>query len=58
MGKPFIGLTTYGIANSPGYNIPAEYVQSIHRAGGVPLLLPPVDPAPIDRWLELIEGRC
>ena len=56
MEKPLIGLTTYGIANSSGYNIPAEYVQSIHRAGGVPLLLAPVDPTPIEHWLELIQG--
>lgn len=56
MRKPLIGLTTYGIANSPGYNIPAEYVQSVHRAGGVPLLLPPTDPVATDRWLELLQG--
>ena len=56
MGKPRIGLTTYGIANSPGYNIPAEYVQSVHRAGGEPLLLPPTDTGSIDCWLELIQG--
>ncbi len=56
MQKPRIGLTTYGVANSPGYNIPAEYVQSIHRAGGVPLLLPPVAPDMIDRWIESIQG--
>ena len=29
MGKTLIGLTTYGIANAPGYNIPAEYVLAI-----------------------------
>jgi putative glutamine amidotransferase len=56
MKKPLIGLTTYGIANSPGYTLPAEYVQSIHRAGGAPLLLPPIDPGEADQWLELIQG--
>lgn len=56
MGKPLIGLTTYGIANSPGYTVPAEYVQSIHRAGGAPLLLPPIDPGDTGRSLDLIQG--
>ena len=35
-----VRMTTYGIANSPGYNIPAEYVQSVHRAGGARGRLP------------------
>jgi putative glutamine amidotransferase len=56
MGKTRIGLTTYGIANAPGYNIPAEYVLAIERAGGVPLLLPPTGPAAIHGWLESIQG--
>ena len=56
MSKPLIGLTTYGIANSPGYNIPAEYVLATERAGGVPLLLPPMDPGAIDRWIALLQG--
>jgi putative glutamine amidotransferase len=56
MSKPLIGLTTYGIANSPGYNIPAEYVLAIERAGGVPLLLPPIDPGVVDRWFPLLRG--
>lgn len=56
MSKPLIGLTTYGIANSPGYNIPAEYVLAIDRAGGVPLLLPPIDPGAVDQWIASIQG--
>ena len=56
MSKPLIGLTTYGIANSPGYNIPAEYVLSVERAGGVPLLLPPTESGAIDHWIDLIQG--
>jgi putative glutamine amidotransferase len=56
MHKALIGLTTYGIAHSPGYNIPAEYVLAIHRAGAVPLLLPPAGPDAIDGWLDVIEG--
>jgi putative glutamine amidotransferase len=56
MDDTLIGLTTYGIANSPGYNIPAEYVLAIQRAGGVPLLLPPAGTAAIDGWLGVIQG--
>lgn len=56
MGKMLIGLTTYGIANAPGFNIPAEYVLAIERAGGVPLLLPPAGTAALDGWLEIIQG--
>lgn len=56
MRNLLIGLTTYGIANSPGYNIPAEYVLAIHRAGAVPLLLPPAGLDAIDGWLGVIQG--
>lgn len=56
MNTRLIGLTTYGIANAPGYNIPAEYVLAIQRAGGVPLLLPPAGEAAIEGWLSVIRG--
>jgi putative glutamine amidotransferase len=56
MNRPMIGLSTYGIAHSDGFNIPAEYVQSILRAGGMPLLLPTAAVDPVDGWLEKIQG--
>jgi len=56
MTAPIIGLTTYGVAHAEGYNLPDEYVQAVHRAGGVPLLLPPVGARPGDRWLETLQG--
>lgn len=56
MSKPIIGLTTYGIAHAEGYNLPGGYVQGVYRAGGVPLMLPPVGASPVDPWLEMIHG--
>lgn len=56
MSQPMIGLSTYGVAHSEGFNIPAEYVQSILRAGGMPLLLPTAAVDPVDGWLEKIQG--
>ena len=54
--RPIIGLSTYGIAHADGFNIPAEYVQAVLRAGGLPLLLPPASFDAIERWLEKIQG--
>ena len=56
MSQPMIGLSTYGVAHSEGFNIPAEYVQSILRAGGMPLLLPTAAVDPVDGWLEKLQG--
>ena len=53
---PIIGLSTYGIAHADGFNIPAEYVQAVLRAGGLPLLLPSASIDPVTRWLEKIQG--
>ena len=54
--RAIIGLSTYGIAHSEGFNIPAQYVQSILRAGGLPLLLPTAAVDPVDPWIERIQG--
>ena len=37
---PRIGITTYGRENGR-FSLPVEYVDSVRRAGGIPLLLPP-----------------
>ena len=29
LSRPFIGLSTYGIAHADGFNIPAQYVQAM-----------------------------
>jgi len=54
--QPVIGLSTYGIAHSEGFNIPAEYVQAVLRAGGLPLLLPTAAVHPVEPWLDRIQG--
>jgi len=56
MNLPIIGLSTYGIAHSDGFNIPAAYVQAILRAAGMPLLLPTGAVNRVDLWLEKIQG--
>lgn len=38
---PLIGLTTYGRNESNRYTLPAEYVEAVRRAGGIPLLIAP-----------------
>ena len=54
--RPIIGLSNYGIAPADGFNIPAEYVQAVLRAGGLPLLLPTASIDAVNRWLEKIQG--
>ena len=38
---PLIGLTTYGRDNENQFPLPADYVEAVRRAGGIPLLIPP-----------------
>jgi putative glutamine amidotransferase len=55
MNAPVIGITTYGRDDKGRYTLPSEYVAAVERAGGVPLLIPPV-PAHAARYLELVDG--
>jgi len=41
MNPPLIGITTYGEDEQRHFPLPREYVDSVRRAGGVPILLPP-----------------
>ena len=41
MTPPLIGITTYGQDEERKFPLPREYVDSVRRAGGVPVLLPP-----------------
>jgi putative glutamine amidotransferase len=52
---PLIGLTTYGRGENNRYSLPAEYVDAVRRAGGIPVLMPPGEQAPDDR-LESLDG--
>jgi putative glutamine amidotransferase len=39
--QPLIGMTTYGRNSENGFSLPALYVDSVRRAGGIPLLITP-----------------
>ena len=49
--QPLIGLSTYreqarwGVWDQPADLLPTQYADAVTRAGGVPVLLPPQDPA-------------
>lgn len=42
--QPIIGLTTYERSGEVGFSLPAEYIDAVRRAGGIPVLLPPGEP--------------
>lgn len=60
---PIIGITTYGRSESDvnsthydeHYALPADYVDAVRRAGGVPILLPPGEPR-WRAWLEIVDA--
>jgi len=57
MDPPVIGITTYARNAAGSYTLPAEYVAAVVRAGGVPVLVPPVgEPALAARFLALVDG--
>jgi putative glutamine amidotransferase len=56
MKPPLIGLTTYPAGQGYGYHTPVDYVHAVVRAGGVPVLLPPVGKTAIDSWLAVLDG--
>jgi len=39
--RPLIGLTTYGRKETGEYSLPAQYIDSVRRAGGIPVLVAP-----------------
>lgn len=55
MANPRIGLVTYGRDDDNWFSVPAQYVDSIRRAGGLPVLLPPGEPD-LPGWLALVDG--
>ena len=60
MGKPVVGITTYltratfGAWELDAALVPADYVRAVTRAGGVPVLVPPVADA-VDT-LDAVDG--
>jgi putative glutamine amidotransferase len=55
MARPRIGLVTYGRDADNWFSVPAQYVDSIRRAGGQPVLLPPSEPD-LPGWFEIVDG--
>jgi len=61
--KPIIGLTTYGyleqqfstIYYEHHYALPRDYIDSVKRAGGVPLLIPP-NGDEVDELWHIMDG--
>ena len=60
-GRPIIGITSYaqpakwGAWDLPAALVPLFYVESVERAGGRPLLVPPSDNA-VDETLDVFDG--
>lgn len=61
MSRPIIGITSYaqpakwGAWDMPAALVPFYYVESVDRAGGRPLLVPPVD-AGVEETLDILDG--
>jgi putative glutamine amidotransferase len=53
--RPLIGITTYGRIKDGRFHLPAEYVDAVRRAGGVPVLLAPGEEH-VDALLERLDG--
>ncbi|MEJ7138844.1 gamma-glutamyl-gamma-aminobutyrate hydrolase family protein [Amphibiibacter pelophylacis] len=53
---PLVGLSTYPVNDRGQFTMPSSYVLAVQRAGGIPVLLPPVSPAPVDAWLERLDA--
>lgn len=54
--KPVIGLTAYPYGEGHGYHTPREYLDAVVRAGGVPVLLPPLGADMVSAWLSRLDG--
>ncbi|QDU78674.1 Putative glutamine amidotransferase [Polystyrenella longa] len=55
MNQPFIGITTYGRDESNRFTLPGEYVDSVRRADGIPVLIPPGE-TEFDQLIERLDG--
>lgn len=60
--RPLIGLSTYreqarwGVWDLPADLLPTTYADAVVRAGGTPVLLPPVDPAGAPYVVARLDG--
>jgi putative glutamine amidotransferase len=55
MARPRIGIPTYGRNQENWFSLPAEYVDAVRRAGGLPVLLPPGEGDLAD-WLRIVDA--
>ncbi len=55
MATPRIGITTYAPNEKGWFELPSAYVDSIRRAGGLPILLPPGEDH-LTEWLEGVDA--
>ncbi len=57
MARPLIGITTYGRNDGGRHELPADYAWTVYRAGGAPVLLPPVADGDLaSAWLDRIDA--
>lgn len=61
--KPLIGMSSYretatwnGVWTSPADLLPVSYTDSVERAGGIPVLLPPSDPTTAEGVVSRLDG--
>lgn len=52
---PLIGITTYPRDAEGRFHLPADYVDAVRRAGGVPVMLPPGEAA-VDELIARLDG--
>lgn len=55
LSTPLIGITTYGRNPENRFTLPAEYVDGVRRAGGIPLLIPPGE-TQLEKLLPHLDG--
>ena len=54
--RPLIGITSYARGGTRlSFSVPCEYIDAIRRAGGVPVVLPPVL-GPVREALDVVSG--
>jgi len=54
--RPIIGITAYPNGEGYGYHTPHLYVQCVQKAGGIPILLPPIGKEMVTGWLSVVHG--
>lgn len=54
--KPIIGITAYPNGEGYGYHTPHLYVWCVQKAGGVPILLPPIGKEMASHWISAVQG--